>query len=94
MASKGDDRGTRRGGLAMTTGISAGCAGIDTAVAYGIATIARVALPAKLTIVGVTFGVSFALSFMALCLCRAAGDADDALELRMMQDRMGDGPLD
>jgi len=91
MTRRRDKRNSHRGALAVTTGLSAGCAGIDTAVAYGIATIAGVAMPAKLTIAGVTLGVSFAVSFMALCLCRAAGEADGFFESLVL---MEDGSLD
>ena len=63
--------------IAVVTGTSAGCAGLDAAVAYGIATVARVAVPAKLVISGITFGVSFMVAFCALCMCKAASDADD-----------------
>lgn len=71
---------TNSGKLAATyTGISAGCAGIDAAAAYGIATLAKVAMPAKGVIAGLTFGCSFAFAFLALCMCKAAGDADERM---------------
>lgn len=75
-----ETKGGRSGLVAAYTGISAGCAGIDTAIAYGIATVAKAAVPTKIAISGLTFGVSFAFAFLALCMCKAASDADDYMD--------------
>lgn len=80
MGNKNDSVASGTGYAVVATGIAAGCAGIDTAVAYGIASIAKVAMPSKLMISGVTFGVSFAFAFFAMCLCKAASDADDYMD--------------
>lgn len=80
MGNKETQQGNQRGLATTYAGISAGCAGIDTAVAYGIATIAKVAVPTKVIIAGLTFGVSFAFAFLALCMCKAASDADDYMD--------------
>lgn len=71
---------SNKGLVATYLGISAGTAGIDMAVAYGVATLAKAALPAKVAISGLTFGVSFAFAFLALCMCKAASDADDYMD--------------
>lgn len=83
MSDTSTEKSSRKGLLATYTGIAAGCAGIDTAFAYGVATLAKVAVPAKAAISGITFGASFVFSFMALCLCKVAGDADDYMDSLM-----------
>lgn len=80
MGYSSESNASKASDLAMTAGVSAGCAGVDAALAYGIATIAKVAVPSKLVILGVTFGVSFSVAFFALCMCKAASDADDYMD--------------
>lgn len=80
MSEATEAREREMGPAATTAAVSAGIAGLDAAVAMGIAAAARVAGPARLTIAGITFGVSFVCSFFALCLCKAASDADDYMD--------------